>query len=1065
MRKVIIALLSCALILLPLLNVAAQQRGLTIQGKITDVEGNPLPGANVNLPDYNLGSAANMAGEYRFTVPARFLSGRQVSLTVTYMGYHTQSVMLNLEAGERVFDFELETDVLRMDAVVVTGVAEATPKRLLPFTVARVDQEAVTMVPATSAVGGLQGKISGVTIAQGSGTPGSGLSVRLRGATSITGSSAPMYIVDGIILGSNQVDVDALDIESIEVVKGASAASLYGSRAASGVINIRTARGNMLGVGQTKIRVRNEYGFNQLPRIIDYRADHHEYKVNAAGEFVGADGQVVDYFEHVPGDPQAPLEALVLDANDKGVAFLDKPFPGTHYDHMDLFFNPGSFYTNNISIARNMQGSNFYLAFTNTKESGVVSDLKGYGRQNVRINVDQKLRDDLTLQASGYYSTSKRDGSSANNPFFALMFLVPTVDLLKVDPTSTKGWLNPTPNPRMLEDNPLYAVRYTQWEDQRKRVMGNFQLNWRPAYWFHGDASFSYDRSDTHTDYLRPMGYTDADGQTSAEGTFQLTDNLTENINMDITASINKSFGDFNTKTKIRYHYENQFYRQHFSRGDSLIVDGIRRLQYTNPDKLSISSWHQTIKSVGYYANLDMDFKQKYIASLLFRYDGSSLFGEDERWQPYYRASFSWRIAEESFWKFDAVNEFKLRASYGTAGIRPGFSAQYETLSVSSTGSITKGTLGNKLLKPAFSQETEFGIELAFLNRFSLDLTYSKTITDDQLVNVPLASFYGYSSQWLNAGTLESEVFEAELAAFIIEKPDMSLRAGFVFDTYTQVITKFDRPKYTYGINQVEAFIMEEGQTLGTMYGRKWITSLDELPAGYERSSFTINDDGYVVPVGAGNTWRDGISKDLWGTTVDAGNGTMLPWGTPLLWADPETGSTDTYIGAAVPDFNVGFNTTFRWKGLTLYAVLSAQIGGEIYNNTRQWGYRERRHYDQDAGGKSDEVKKPISYYERLYNANSINSHFVEDGTYLKLRELSMNYSLDQTDLSKFAGGFLANFFSRMTFGVIGRNLFTFTGYSGWDPQVGQGDATLVRIDSFAYPHYRTITGVLEFEF
>jgi len=1054
MRRVLIAVLSCALLLLPIL-AAGQQQGLVVSGKVTDEAGNPLPGTNVVLRGFDLGAATDLNGAFRFVIPARHMTGRQGVLSAAFIGYHSDTEEIVLSPGSITVDFELKMDVLQMDAVVVTGVAEATPKTMLPFTVARVSNEQVEMVPASSAVASLQGKVSGVTMVKGSGKPGDAISVRLRTATTIQGSNAPLYIVDGVILGSSNVDIDALDIETIEVVKGAAAASLYGSRAANGVINIKTKRGNLLGVGETRIRFRNEFGLNQFVKK-EYRSESHEYKVaeiDGQLEFVDDAGNKVDF------------ASSVLD-NDLGYAIQDNPFPGKTYDHLDLFFDPGYFYTNTVTISQHKPGTNYLLSLSNMQETGIIDGLDGYGRQSVRLNVDHKVREGLNLSTNAYYASSRRDDPSGTiNPFFALMFLNPNADLLADNDDGTPYKIQP--DPRTQEENPLYAIHNMDLEQRRKRLMGGFNLNWTPVTWFNIEGNFSYDRGDGINTVHYPNGFKSVDGQNVPTGYYSRYNWAQEAVNASITASVYRSFGDLATKFRVRAMVETGDSETTSASGQNLAVNDVPTLNVVQ-EGINVSSSQTSVRAIGYYASLDMDWQEKYILGLLFRYDGSSLFGSEERWHPYYRGSIAWRVAREDFWFTDKINEFKLRYSYGTAGVRPGFSAQYETFSVAA-GIVSKGVLGNKLLKPSLSIEQEVGVEMAFLDRFALDVTYANTVTKDQILQVPLPAVYGFSSQYQNAGTVESNTIEAELKAFILQKRDLNWSAGLVFDRYKQTITEFNRPPYAYGISQVYAFYYREGEVFGSMYGKKWITEKNELPENYDASLFQKNDDGYLVPVGTGNSWKDGISKNLWGTTVNVAKAGETPvqktWGFPIVYVDPETGDDVVKIGDVIPDFSLGFNTTFKWKGLTFYALIDAQIGGEIYNNTRQWAMRELRHKDCDQAGKPEGEKKPIDYYNILYNVNSINSHFVEDGTYAKLRELSVQYSFDRVALGKVFGGFLANIFHRVTVGVIGRNLFTLTNYSGFDPEVGRGDATLMRIDAFGYPQYRTFTGILELEF
>lgn len=1061
MKRLFVSCLSCLLILLPILMVAGQQQGLIVSGTVTDTDGNPLPGANVILRDYDMGAAADMMGKYRFTISARYLSGQEVVLLVRFIGYHTTTQNIILSPGSQTVDFQMTMDVLEMDAVVVTGVADETPKVMLPFTVSRVSREAVEMAPATSAVQGLQGKVSGVSIVKGSGLPGSGLSVRMRGATNIRAGNEPMYIVDGVILAANQVDIDALDLESIEIVKGPAAASLYGSRAANGVVQIKTKRGSSLALGETRIKIRNEFGYNALGNEVELNKSHF-YRIDGSGNYLDADGNVVEY-----------IDAAIDDDN-----MQDNPYPGTHYDHLDLYFNPGQTYTNTITLSQHSANTNYYLALSNLKETGIMDFLDGYSRQNMRLNLDHKIRDGLNLSLSTYYAISKRDDPfSAVNPFYSLMFQPPNIDLEAVD---EDGTYTIQPDPRTLEENPLYSLRYADENDKRQRLMGSMTLRYAPNAWFNLEGNFSYDRSDRHsTEYYFP-GYKHIDAFGLEKGRYIKENAFDQAVNAGITASFYKNFGDLYTKTKIRALYENSHFDYTWTRGDELAVAEIRDYDVVEGDKY-LDSTIRDVRSLGYFLITNLEYQEKYILDLLIRRDGSSLFGQDERWNTYYRGSLAWRMAKESFWFSDKITEFKLRYSYGTAGSRPNFSYQYETFSVGG-GVVSKTNLGNKFLKPAFATEQEFGLEIAFLDRFSIEATYAYSQVKDQLLFVPLAAYYGFSNQWQNAGEMENKSLEASVNAFIISKRDMSWSAGVVFDRIRSKITKLDVPAYTTGPEN--AFYIREGEDFGSIYGHRWMTDASDLAthiAGGETGGwnayagqFDVNDDGYLVPVGTGNTYKDGIAKDLWGTQVDLdGDGAGdVDWGIPIAHSNEESG-THQKIGSVIPDFNIGFNTTFRWKGFKAFVLFDAQVGGDIYNHTRQWPYRELRHADCDQAGKSDDMKKPFGYYAMLYDVNATNSHYIEEGTYVKLREVSLQYTFDRAKL-----GFLSGIFHRITVGVIGRNLLTFTDYKGWDPEVGTNamptgawtpegrtGATTYRFDTFGYPQYRTFTGILELEF
>lgn len=1050
-RSIVIPLI-ILLIVFPTLSVA--QQSAAIQGKITDARtGGALPGANVFIKELEVGAATDRNGNFSFLVSADRVRGQQVTLIARFVGYKQKAEQITLSPGVITKDFGLAEDVLKLEEVVVTGTVAGTFKEKLPFAADRLTKNELEHVPAISAENAIRGKVAGVRIVQGSGQPGTAASVQMRGATSINSagrSAEPLYIVDGVILGSSIVDIDALNIESIEVVKGPAATSLYGSRAAYGIVNITTARGAHLPENATRISFRNEYGRNQLERKINLSQRHH-YKVNANGDWIDKDGNVVDRTKRVP------------DVVFNNQAFKDKQYKGPLYDQIEEFFNPGFFYTNQLSISHKTQSTNFAVFLTNERTSGIVEGNEGWSAQKVRVNIDHNFLRGLDLSISALHSTGLRDDLPAPNPFFALTFLPPDVNLRAPNSDGTPYIIQP--DPTSLEANPLYAVHNAELKDRRKRTLGSLSLRYAPFNWFDLESNLSYDRLDFDEENFYPKGYKTVNASTLNVGS--LTESSFNNtaINGGVTASINYNFGDLATRTKLRYLFESEKSKDHFGSGNNFAVIGVPSLNVATEGK-DIGSSKTEIRSEGYYFITGLDYQDRYIAEFLIRRDGSSLFGPEERWQTYYRGSAAYRIAKEPWWPFEEVNELKLRYSIGTAGSRPAFAAQYETFSIAA-GSVSKATLGNKQLRPEHATEQEVGFELGILDRFLVEFTYAKSVKKDQILQVPLAGYFGYSNRWQNAGTLESNTIEASLKAFIIQTREMSLSATLLFDRTRQRITEFNLPPYRWGT----AFWNRKDEEFGTFYGVKWMTSSDELtrylkgtPLANTADQWQVNDDGYLVPVGAGNSSRDGIAKQLWGTNVIMtgadGKTYTFKWGLPIKFVD-DKGSDFQRLGSIVPDFNWSFSTTFRWGGLTAYLLFDAQVGGDIYNNTRQWPMRELNHGEADQFGKSDETKKPVDYYNTLYNVNAVNSHYVEDGSYIKLRELSIRYNLTRADLEPYLGGWI----NRVTLGVIGRNLKTWTDYTGYDPEVGRGNAAVERFDGFTYPNYRNYTVMFEIEF
>ena len=347
---------------------------------------------------------------------------------------------------------------------------------------------------------------------------------------------------------------------------------------------------------------------------------------------------------------------------------------------------------------------------------------------------------------------------------------------------------------------------------------------------------------------------------------------------------------------------------------------------------------------------------------------------------------------------------------------------------------------------------------MEFLKKFEFEFVYSKTDAEDQHWPVPLPAAQGYKTQWQNMGTLTSTVFEATLGARLIEKKDFSWRMNITWDRVRQEISQLDVAPFTTGARgnagDPGAFFIEEGAVFGAMFGEYFIRSMDEMQeqitllgestyAGKTIADYTQNSDGYIIAKGTEGTYLESPVKKR----DEAGN--------------PETNQ----IGDGNSDFNMGIANTFSYKGLDLYVLLDWKQGGDIYSLTNQWMYRDNRAISMDQFGKPENEKKTVDYYKALYNVNTYNNHFVEDGSYMKLREVSLYYNISKSMLNRIMGGFIKEF----KFGVIGRNLLTFTNYSGHDPEVGStegsGDNTVQAWDEFSYPNFRTLTGSIEFKF
>ena len=1039
--RLIAAMLLAAL---PILSPPAGAQA-TAPGRITgtvldSASGRPLVAVQVIVSGTTLGGATNEAGRFIIgNVPAGTVALE--TRRVGYRGARLQNVVV--PAGGTVdVEFKLATIALTLEAVITTGVVDPTSGTRVPFTVGRVSSEDAP-VPAPNAIETIQGKVAGVSVTP-SGQPGSGTNILLRSPTSISKSTSPLIVVDGVILSQSfsgsSADLESMDIESVEVVKGAAAASLYGSRAASGVIQIRTRRGANNPDGATQITTRSEVGQNQLGGKIHWAQEHY-YLTNAAGQYVNAAGTVVPRAQRV--------------AKPAYERFQDESYIDPVYDQVDRFFNPGTFYKNTVTLSQRAGRTNWLLSFNNNKEGGVVLNSGAYDQNNIRLNLDHQLSESFKLSFSGYHNRSTRQNLYGDT-FFDLINQAPDVDLLVPDPDGTPYAFQGDPEGR--EENPLYVLATEENERRRTRTQGSLEARWTPLSWFNVDGNVSYDRSDRRNNFFLDAGLKTEGFGTGGPGEITQGVGQTDAINAAVSANFLGQKGDFTFRSTLRALMERENNEFTQAEGSVLATPGVRSL--SNATVSRDSSSIEEIRSIGYAATGAMDYQGKYIFDALVRRDGSSLFGPESRWNVYHRLSAAYRMAEESWWPIRSITEFKLRASQGTAGGRPDFSDQYETFDFIPGGGLQKGTLGNKFLKPEHATETELGLDVIYNERYSLQLSYAKNKVVDQLVEIPLSAFYGYTSQWQNAGTVEGNTVEATFEAQLLRRPTLSWRMGVVADRSRNRITEFNRSCFqtnTIGYRCA-------GETLGAMYGFQFIKDASELPAdvGARANEFAVNDEGLLVYVGPGNAYTEGETKQLWGSpAVTIGSG-VYNWGMPITLKDAAGNAKVVRIGDGNPDFHFGWTNNVTWRDFSFFGLLDWQKGGQVYNQTQQRMYQWARSADVDQAGKPQELKKTVDYYVALYAANDPTDYFVQPGGYVKLRELSVRYKVPSTKI-----GPLGRFGARgLTLGLVGRNLFTWTDYRGYDPEVSDSDfPNTIKLDSFGYPRYRTFTGSVQIDF
>lgn len=1125
-------LLLLATVAAPVLGAGAQSAVLS--GRITSETGMPLEFATASIGELNVAVRSDENGRFSLVVPPGAVSGQVVLLRARAIGYLQQTREVILAPGVQTRDFVMRRDVNRLEEVVVTGAITGTAQNKMAFSVTRLSDTDMP-VPASNPLQQLQGRVPGAQVVQPGGRPGTGPAVVLRGPKSLdaTGrSQGPLIIVDGVLMNgdtrpgiSDLQELNALDIESIEVVKGAAAASLYGSRAGAGVIQVTTRSGRSAGAG-VRLQVRSEYGRNDVQNEYRYATRHflmmdernERFCIRVAGR--PACSRTVDFDEEARRINDIPRSgALQPHAFERDYSLALAPsrpelkglfqvnqWP-THYNPVAQVLRSATYVNNSADASVVTGGTSLFASISRLADEGAIRYLQGYRRTSLRANAghvaSERWQAQLTtaFTTSTQYPASSGPGDLLENDNFLRATRVPAaVNLLRRD---SHGRLYIRPNPLGFgasNTNPLYDHENSDGQIDIDRTIASLTAKYSVLPWLAFDAMAGLDRNQNAQLHFRDRGYRTTnpsfpDG-TPGEMYDQSIVSRSHNVMFGGVARFTAS--RLNGVLTSRYSYEQQDFRRAAVLATGFAVPGLRSLSNaTTTQFLASEEW--SIRAIGAFAGAQLEYRERYIADALVRFDGSSLFGADERWHPYYRGSLAWRLSEEPFWRWSrAVSDLKLRASVGTAGGRPTFNAQYETYFVAPGGQVTARTLGNPRLKPERTREAELGFDAELLGRSVLSFTYARAITTDQLLVVPAPVASGYPSQWANAGTLDGRTYELSLRVPVLNRHSFGWSSQLGWDRHRTRITELNVPPHfvnagSWGLQ----FRYAPGELFGTIYGRRFVTDCTELPTPFRDDcgpgrEWQSNDDGYIVWVGTGRSWQDGVRDNLWqavrpgclagGGVVDAtgelecvsrGGVVNAPWGAPEIhWGMPivmrDSAGMPALLplGNAMPGYRLSMSHSLRWKRASGYVLLDGSFGNRIFNLERNWSLGDFMVREQDQDGKSPETAKPLGYYWRasrpvnaagvggLYDVGTLGSnHTVENGSYLKLREVNLTLALGSLWFPP----------AEWTVSLIGRNLRTWTRYTGWDPEVGRAGGTVNSAaitggGMFQYPPIRSLT-------
>lgn len=1059
----------------------------SITGIVRDSETQtPLSQASVQIVGTSFGANTNNEGRYTIAnVPEGIHA-----IEIKRVGYGAQRVAnLRVTTGAPTTrDIILVVQPLILSGVVSTGLADPASGARAPFSIATVGADKLEVAAVNSPLEALAGKVAGLQVRGGT-QPGSNVVIQIRNPLSVFGYTQPMIIIDGVIqmqddpsigarsISGNPLDLNGENIESIEVVRGAAAAALYGERAANGVINITTKRGTDIPLGTTRMTLSNELGISRVSKVLPQN-ESHRYRVNEDGLPIDGAGRLINWTE--ASDWQ----------NDPNL-FVDNRWGVPTFNNEAALFTTGQSYRNSLSMSQSGLSTNFGLSGSATHESGIFKEGGGSSGQNVGINIDYRAGNRLTAgMGSSFakrYTATLGFAVLNSSAFLNAQAICKCIDITKIDP-ATGDYIPFPDNESDTQANPLYVEKHADRWDRRIGAQINGNATFRPTAAISLRTEGGYSRSDRE-EQLDWFNIGDLDPEEEGDpspGRYNLAQSLDETYNGTMRLSLLTGLGSWTVRAGVSTGGRLTLRNAIEIEGDTLERNQ-RDLDFIK--QIDVSQTIRDSRSIDYSANVALDYNQKYILDLVYRNDASSQLPPDTRWNANGRASAAWSMAEEAWWPFADFSLFKPRYSIGTAGNNPNFQARYELYNQQEgTGvvRISKANLGNSQILPEEVTEQEFGLDMAFRNRYSLSLTYVRNTVKNIIRPDTIIAYTGFDTQQSNLGDLQGDTYEATLEAQWIQTRNLRWSSTLVLDRGRQKITRYPRSCEVAGNSDASnnLFTLDrkcEGYVFGQMYGRKLVTNINELSprhleSGTALTHFDTNDEGMLVPVGPNSSWTD----MRWGQPVRI-DGINYSWGLPLTAGtfNSDGGYSGTWngvIGQGLPDFSFGFGNQVNFGRLSASVQTVGQVGGDIFNQAKMRAMNREVHEILDQAGKPDHNKKPISFYVNGLSDNNSSSgryggitggrviaypHFLEPGTFLKVSELRVAYRLDEglpfLRTLGMTGGTIA---------LVTRDLFTLTRYTGYDPQVsGTNTVTSARVDVTTAPNYKNISASIRLVF
>jgi len=1076
MKKLLFSVVAvCAAALSPA--SASAQQPATVTGRVTNEAGAPLPGVQVFIQDLNIGGVTRDDGQYTFIVPAARATGQTVALATRQVGYRAATAQITLNAGQTITqDFQLVAAPITLSTVVVTGAGTVTTQEKLGNVRTAVDSSLIRRSNEPNVVNALAGKAANVQVTSQSGDPGASSSIRIRGLKTISGTGQPLFVIDGspvtnetistdpteagtagIAVSNRLADLNPNDVESVEILKGAAAAAIYGARAGQGVVLITTKRGQP---GPTRYQLRSTYTNDQVNRDIPLQRIF---------------GQ---------GTQGAPAICRARGCNLAATAFGPRLAPGTPtYDHFDEAFGTGYTSDNTLTVSGGNERTTFLLSGGYLFQDGIaIGPNSSFNRATVRLKGTHRLFRDFNLQGNFSYADSRLrgvpKGSNTSGLGLGSWRTPPDFDNRQYIDTVTgnhRSYRYPQPlagRPGQVAgrgyDNPFFVLYETENTQEVGRAFGNVGFDWTALPWLSVRYTLGADYSNDErlgalpfTSSSRPTGQVIAGNYLALEYDHNLIATAQRDFSENLAGSLT-----------IGQNLNSRRFNQEVTRGFDLIAPTPFNLNnVTDFDPAPFTSLRR-IES--YFAQGTVDLYEQLYLTGSIRNDAFSTFGSNNRRNWFPRASASW-VFTNPFPNLAGLSSGKVRAALGQTGIEPpvyaifsnftaanygdgGWGSELRPSAAGLGGLRESGTLAQPNLKPERQTEFETGIDLGFLDeRLLTTFTYYDSKSTDVIFEQPVSAATGFTEQAANAGTIRNRGVEFTVDYTALQRANLRWDVGL---------------QYAKNVNKV--LDLRGNQFIDLPSGGGFTGA---VPTAWEGSRVGVlrgNDfarcgRGAVIE-GVGNIdelcGAEGVSRRALFIGAD---------GFPVF--DP----TQRVIADGNPDWTGGLRSSLRFGKVTLSGLLDTRQGGQVWNGTKGALYNFGTHKDTEIRGQARTFgtdyalanRGPRSYAVAGPGAGTPvvldqntwfqfglgsgfvgpSSLFVEDGSFVRLRELAIQYTLDGGFVNRGLG------LGSVDLRLAGRNLGLWTDYSGIDPEtnLAGAESAFQGVDYFNNPQTRSI--------